>query len=149
MQGCICQWWLHSSNPCKIQDKEDVAFHAIFFLYTKDYSWRNADSRSLNDTHKLDLSGLWGSGKEGILAFHCTILWYNSYIDHIKQKMRYREGSGACEEHYECRKIQYQQNTWPQEVAVGCWRLLRQSVHLLTPLVAFCCKKDKDLSKHI
>lgn len=28
----------------------------------------------------------------------------------------------------------YQQNTWPQGVAVGEVRLLRQSVHLLIPL---------------
>ena len=28
-------------------------------------------------------------------------------------------------------KKQYQQNMWPQYVAVGYWRLLRQSVHLL------------------
>ena len=31
-------------------------------------------------------------------------------------------------------KKQYQQNMWPQDVAVGYWRLLRQSVHLLIPL---------------
>lgn len=40
-------------------------------------------------------------------------------------------------------KKQYQQNMWPQDVAVGYWRLLRQSVHLLIPPVTWDWKRKR------
>lgn len=49
---------------------------------------------------------------------------------HKIQKSR----TGLTKQQFRNGKRQYQQNTWPQGVAVGCSRLPRQRVHLVAPL---------------
>ena len=58
-------------------------------------------------------------------------------------KKKKRRGPAEHMNFYNLKK-QYQQNMWPQDVAVGYWRLLRQSVHLLIPPVAWDWKRQRN-----
>lgn len=89
-------------------------------------------TRNLNGIYKLDLNESLAYGKEDIRVFHCTTPWCSSCISGFtRRKTRLETAIYIGGLSFKRKRDEYQQKTWPHGVAVGCWRLLRQRVHLL------------------